>query len=151
MFLNSIEFNSWLVTWLNQNFSIFCTHVLSWMEVSSSLNVKLTKFVLDPLIYIHIFGKFCVVIASICHCIYIIIGCLPKMEFGDAQVSWWEHAWISKLQLWLICQCRSKYQLFPGILNLPDYFIVKKGLFFYCKISIVKWYSKQLLWVYYTL
>lgn len=72
------------------------------------------------------------------------------MEFGGAQVSRWEHTWISKLQLQPIRQRRSKYQLFPDILNLPDCFLVKKGLFFIATIKKVKWYSKQLLWVYYT-
>lgn len=54
------------------------------------------------------------------------------MEFGGAQVSRWEHILISKLQLWRIRQCRSKYQLFPDILNLPDCFLVKKRIIFYC-------------------
>lgn len=52
------------------------------------------------------------------------------MEFGGAQLSWGEHTWISKLQLWLIHQCGSKQKLLPGIFYLPNYFLVRKGLFF---------------------
>lgn len=134
--------------WINPSAWV---QVLSWAEVSSRLNVKLREILLDPLIYIHIFGNLCVFIVSICHCIYVLIDCVSKMEFGDAHVSRREHTWISKLQLWLIHQCSSKYQLIPRIFSLPDSFLGKKMIiFFIAIIRIVKWYSKQLLWVYYT-
>lgn len=145
VFLGSTEFRSWLGTWLNQCSSIWA-QVLSWTGISSRLRVKLREILLDPFIYIYIciLGNLCVRIASMCHCIYIIMGCVSKMDLEM-------HTWTSKSHLCLIHQGRSKYQFMPGIFTLPNYFLGNKRIiFFIAIIRAVKWYSKQLLWVYYT-